>query len=106
MQIDPIERMNLAFSAGAVAVSAVLATPLFAFSIAIGALLAGRGGRDEWVGLGRAWGMISWLIMTTGLLLGSWWAYTILGWGGYWAWDPSISSFSMASMSNSPSSTC
>ncbi|MCH8132837.1 MAG: hypothetical protein IIA30_09830 [Myxococcales bacterium] len=39
MQIDPIERMNLAFSAGAVAVSAVLATPLFAFSVAIGAAL-------------------------------------------------------------------
>ena len=58
------------------------------FSIAIGALLAGRGGRDEWVDLGRLWGMISWLILTLGLLLGSWWAYTILGWGGYWAWDP------------------
>lgn len=39
MKIDPIERMNLAFSAGAVAASAVLATPLFAFSVAIGAAL-------------------------------------------------------------------
>ena len=58
------------------------------FSIAIGALLAGKGGNDEWVDLGRIWGMISWLILTLGLLLGSWWAYTILGWGGYWAWDP------------------
>ena len=58
------------------------------FSIAMGALLAGRGGRDEWVDQGRFWGMVSWLILTTGLLLGSWWAYTILGWGGYWAWDP------------------
>ena len=58
------------------------------FRIAMGALLAGRGGRDEWVDLGRLWGMISWTIMTLGLLLGSWWAYTILGWGGYWAWDP------------------
>lgn len=58
------------------------------FSIAIGALAARRGGRDEWVDLGRLWGMISWLILTIGLLLGSWWAYTILGWGGYWAWDP------------------
>ena len=58
------------------------------FSIAIGALLAGRGGRDEWVDQGRLWGMLSWLLLTTGLLLGSWWAYTILGWGGYWAWDP------------------
>ena len=58
------------------------------FSIAMGALLAGRGGRDEWVDLGRLWGMISWMVLTVGLLLGSWWAYTILGWGGYWAWDP------------------
>ena len=58
------------------------------FSIAMGALLAGRGGRDEWVDIGRFWGMVSWLILTVGLLLGSWWAYTILGWGGYWAWDP------------------
>ena len=58
------------------------------FAIAIGALLAGRGGRDEWVDQGRLWGMISWLILTIGLLLGAWWAYTILGWGGYWAWDP------------------
>ncbi len=58
------------------------------FSIAIGAVIAGRGGRDEWVDLGRTWAMISWLLLTVGLILGSWWAYTILGWGGYWAWDP------------------
>lgn len=58
------------------------------FSIALGALVAKRGGRDEWVDAGRLWGMISWLIMTSGLMLGAWWAYTILGWGGYWAWDP------------------
>ena len=58
------------------------------FSIAMGAMLARRGGRDEWVDLGRVWGMVSWLLLTVGLLLGSWWAYTILGWGGYWAWDP------------------
>ena len=58
------------------------------FAIAIGALLANRGGNDEWVDQGRMWGMISWLILTIGLMLGSWWAYTILGWGGYWAWDP------------------
>ncbi|MYC07846.1 MAG: heme lyase CcmF/NrfE family subunit [Chloroflexi bacterium] len=58
------------------------------FSIAMGALAARRGGRDEWVDLGRLWGMVSWLVLTLGLLLGSWWAYTILGWGGYWAWDP------------------
>ena len=58
------------------------------FSIAVGALLAGKGGRDDWVDVGRRWGLFSWLILTIGLLLGAWWAYTILGWGGYWAWDP------------------
>ena len=58
------------------------------FAIAIGALLANKGGNDEWVDQGRLWGMIAWLILTVGLMLGSWWAYTILGWGGYWAWDP------------------
>ena len=58
------------------------------FAIAIGAMAAGKGGSDEWVDQGRLWGMVSWLILTVGLILGSWWAYTILGWGGYWAWDP------------------
>jgi len=57
------------------------------FSIAIGALLAGKAGQDDWVDVGRRWGLVSWLILTTGVLLGSWWAYTILGWGGYWGWD-------------------
>ena len=49
------------------------------FALAMGALIAKKGGRDEWVDQGRAWGMISWLLLTIGLLLGSWWAYTILG---------------------------
>ena len=34
------------------------------------------------------WGLISWALLASGLLLGSWWAYTILGWGGFWFWDP------------------
>ncbi len=58
------------------------------FSIGVGALLAGKGGTDDWVEIGRRWGLVSWLILTLGVLLGSWWAYTILGWGGYWGWDP------------------
>ena len=58
------------------------------FSIAMGAMLARGGGRDDWVDQGRLWGMITWLVLTVGLMLGAWWAYTILGWGGYWAWDP------------------
>ncbi len=57
------------------------------FAFAMGALLAGKTG-DEWVDPGRVWGIISWVLLGSGLLLGGWWAYTILGWGGYWAWDP------------------
>ena len=57
------------------------------FAFAIGGLLAGKTG-DEWVDAGRTWGIISWVLLASGLLLGSWWAYTILGWGGFWFWDP------------------
>ena len=57
------------------------------FAFALGSLLAGKTG-DEWVDPGRTWGIISWALLGSGLLMGSWWAYTILGWGGYWAWDP------------------
>jgi cytochrome c-type biogenesis protein CcmF len=57
------------------------------FAFAMGHLLAGEQG-DEWIEAARTWGLIVWAILTTGLLLGAWWAYTILGWGGYWAWDP------------------
>ena len=58
------------------------------FSIVMGAVLAGKSGTDIWVEHGRTWGLVSWLVLTIGLMLGAWWAYTILGWGGYWAWDP------------------
>lgn len=58
------------------------------FSLGIGAMLAGKNGIDTWIDVGRFWGMLSWCVLTIGLILGSWWAYTILGWGGYWAWDP------------------
>ena len=57
------------------------------FAIVMGSLLSGRTG-DDWVDAGRTWGIISWALLGIGLLLGGWWAYTILGWGGYWAWDP------------------
>lgn len=57
------------------------------FALAMGAMLSGRVD-DDWVDIGRMWGIIAWAILGTGLLLGAWWAYTILGWGGYWAWDP------------------
>ena len=56
-------------------------------AFALGSLLARKTG-DEWVDPGRVWGIITWVLLASGLLLGSWWAYTILGWGGYWFWDP------------------
>jgi cytochrome c-type biogenesis protein CcmF len=57
------------------------------FSFAIGALLSNNV-NDDWVDAGRTWGILAWAVLGIGLLLGGWWAYTILGWGGYWAWDP------------------
>ena len=57
------------------------------FSFALGSLISKRT-RDQWVDAGRVWGILAWATLGSGLLLGSWWAYTILGWGGYWAWDP------------------
>ena len=57
------------------------------FAIAMGVLIEGRI-TDAWVDIGRVWGLVIWAILGVGLLLGAWWAYTILGWGGYWAWDP------------------
>ncbi|MCH7605762.1 MAG: heme lyase CcmF/NrfE family subunit [Chloroflexi bacterium] len=57
------------------------------FAFSMGSLLGGKTA-DEWVDAGRTWGIISWVLLAGGLLLGSWWAYTILGWGGFWFWDP------------------
>jgi cytochrome c-type biogenesis protein CcmF len=57
----------------------------FAFSIA--ALVTGRTG-TEWVRAVRRWMISSWALLGLGILLGARWAYTELGWGGYWAWDP------------------
>lgn len=57
------------------------------FVMLIGALMAGR--RDnQWLAGTRRWLIASWAFLTVGIILGSWWAYVELGWGGYWAWDP------------------
>lgn len=70
------------------------------FAMLIGVLAAGRdddgaesrgrssGGRDRWLGLIRRWALFSWMFLGAGILMGAWWAYIELGWGGYWAWDP------------------
>ena len=57
------------------------------FGIAAGALLRGELG-DAWLVPLRKWMLIPWTFLSVGIILGSWWAYAVLGWGGYWAWDP------------------
>jgi cytochrome c-type biogenesis protein CcmF len=57
------------------------------FGIAAGALLRGELG-DVWLTPLRRWTLIPWLFLGIGIILGGWWAYAVLGWGGYWAWDP------------------
>ncbi|CAN5774282.1 heme lyase CcmF/NrfE family subunit [soil metagenome] len=57
------------------------------FSIVVAALITGRMG-SEWLKFIRNWALVSWGILSAGIFLGGWWAYHVLGWGGYWAWDP------------------
>jgi len=57
----------------------------FAFGIA--ALLTGKVGGD-WIRAVRRWTMAPWVFLTAGIVSGAWWSYEVLGWGGYWAWDP------------------
>jgi cytochrome c-type biogenesis protein CcmF len=57
------------------------------FGIAAGALLRGELG-DAWLVPLRKWTLVPWIFLSIGIILGSWWAYAVLGWGGYWAWDP------------------
>jgi cytochrome c-type biogenesis protein CcmF len=57
------------------------------FAFAIGALLAGR--LDEtWLRVTRRWTLAAWMFLTLAIIAGMWWSYEVLGWGGYWAWDP------------------
>ncbi|HWG32651.1 MAG TPA: heme lyase CcmF/NrfE family subunit [Gemmatimonadaceae bacterium] len=57
------------------------------FAFAIAALVTRRLDA-EWLVAVRRWALVSWFFNTTGIVLGMWWAYVELGWGGYWAWDP------------------
>jgi len=57
------------------------------FAFAMAALITGRVG-DTWLVLTRRWTIIAWYFLSLGLLIGGWWSYHVLGWGGYWAWDP------------------
>jgi cytochrome c-type biogenesis protein CcmF len=57
------------------------------FAFAMAALIVGRTG-DEWITITRRWTIVAWYFLSLGLLIGGWWSYHVLGWGGYWAWDP------------------
>jgi cytochrome c-type biogenesis protein CcmF len=57
------------------------------FALAIAALISGRVG-EQWLRLTRTATLIAWSALTAGIVLGAWWSYEVLGWGGYWAWDP------------------
>ena len=57
------------------------------YAFAMGALLAGKYG-NVWFPMVKRWLLSAWLVLTLGLTLGMIWAYEVLGWGGFWAWDP------------------
>jgi cytochrome c-type biogenesis protein CcmF len=57
------------------------------FAFAIAALATGHVS-DRWITMTRRWTIIAWYFLSLGLLIGGWWSYHVLGWGGYWAWDP------------------
>jgi cytochrome c-type biogenesis protein CcmF len=57
------------------------------FAFAMAALITGKTG-DEWITITRRWTIVAWYFLSLGLLIGGWWSYHVLGWGGYWAWDP------------------
>lgn len=57
------------------------------FAFAMSALLLRQGGVD-WLRRTRRANLVAWTSLTGGLVLGAWWSYEVLGWGGYWAWDP------------------
>ena len=57
------------------------------FAMGVAALMRGRLGAG-WVRPIRLWMLAPWGFLTAGIVLGGWWAYEVLGWGGYWAWDP------------------
>ncbi|GGH14229.1 heme lyase CcmF/NrfE family subunit [Silvibacterium dinghuense] len=57
------------------------------FAFALGALMMRYPG-EKWIHITRRWTMVTWLFLTCGIFLGAHWAYAVLGWGGYWGWDP------------------
>lgn len=84
---DPLlqNRVLVAFHPPLLYLGVVGFTVPFAFAIA--ALATGRVG-ERWQLETRRWTLFAWCFLTLGIVLGAWWSYQVLGWGGFWAWDP------------------
>jgi cytochrome c-type biogenesis protein CcmF len=57
------------------------------FALGVAALITRRLD-EEWLRIVRRWTLVPWTFLTAGIVAGAWWSYEVLGWGGYWAWDP------------------
>ena len=58
------------------------------FAFAVGAVLSGDVTTDDWIRITRRWTLTAWGLLSAAIIAGMWWSYEVLGWGGYWAWDP------------------
>src|SRR5512133_214155 len=58
------------------------------FAFAIASLITGKSTGDQWIRTTRRWTLVAWIFLSIGLILGGRWAYDVLGWGGFWGWDP------------------
>jgi len=58
------------------------------YAFAMAALITRKSASDSWIRFTRRWTLVAWAFLAVGLLLGGRWAYDVLGWGGYWGWDP------------------
>lgn len=58
------------------------------FAFALGAIFSNEATKNDWSILSRRWMLASWGFLSAAIIAGMWWSYEVLGWGGYWAWDP------------------
>jgi len=58
------------------------------FAFALGAIFSNEAATNDWSILSRRWMLASWGFLSAAIIAGMWWSYEVLGWGGYWAWDP------------------
>ena len=58
------------------------------FAFAVGAIISREADSNDWAILSRRWMLAAWAFLSAAIIAGMWWSYEVLGWGGYWAWDP------------------